>query len=134
MAGRTGRGHLVAMRLGNTEEHHESGHPKMFWLPVGSECKRLLNFVDLHLVVVCQGNMLDLNVFKEMSLAKSQPDTFSAVIWRLAYPKNGVNAMTLPISALSFKAELNITLAEQTSKGGGKIIEVWATFSCSLYL
>jgi hypothetical protein len=41
--------------------------------------------------------------------------------------------MTLPISALSLKAELNITFAEQASKGGGKFVQVWATFSGFLH-
>lgn len=54
MPGRTGRGHLVAMRLGNIEQNHEGAYPEVFWLPIGSECKSLLDFVDLHPVVVCQ--------------------------------------------------------------------------------
>lgn len=52
----------MPLRLGIIEQHHEGGHPEIFWLPTESKCKGLSELLDLSLLKDFLRNMIDLNM------------------------------------------------------------------------
>jgi len=57
----------VCLRI--IEQHHEGGHPEIFWLPIESKFKGLSELLDLSLVKVFLRDMIDLNMCGKVSLA-----------------------------------------------------------------
>jgi len=57
--GCTWRRHFIPVCLGIIEQHHEGGHPEIFWLPI--ETKKAPSEL-LNLVIVFLRNMIDLNM------------------------------------------------------------------------
>lgn len=66
--GITWRGHFVPVCLGVIEQYHKGGHPQIFWFPLNSKSKGLLEFLDLDLVKVFLRNVINLNMCGKMSL------------------------------------------------------------------